>query len=245
MRAGPGSCARTRARRRGLEVAPLSDDVRAELATFLPAEAALANPVDMIATAPAEHYRRARRACWRDIRPPMRSSRSSSRLAHPAERGRDRDPGGHRRDRRTGAGAGRVHDGRGRTPGPEDPTRAIPCLLRVSRRTLRGHSRALPNTACGARRPRETVPAFADAAVRGGGGRDRRCACATARVARAQERRCAAARVLRPIARPRSERRRHAGGGGAAAGSSAERWRSRRLRRRCSTRPRWWPSSSR
>ena len=33
--------------------------MRGELAAFLPAEAALTNPVDMIATAPAEHYRRA------------------------------------------------------------------------------------------------------------------------------------------------------------------------------------------
>ena len=58
MRVARGSCARTRASRWG-STFPTPDEVRAELAAFLPAEAALTNPVDMIATAPAEHYRRA------------------------------------------------------------------------------------------------------------------------------------------------------------------------------------------
>jgi acetyl coenzyme A synthetase (ADP forming)-like protein len=56
---GPGIMCADACEARGLEVVPLADDVRAELATFLPPAAALANPVDMIATAPAEHYRRA------------------------------------------------------------------------------------------------------------------------------------------------------------------------------------------
>src|SRR3984893_5131739 len=43
----------------GLEVPPLHDETRAELAGFLPAEAGLANPVDMIASAPAAAYERA------------------------------------------------------------------------------------------------------------------------------------------------------------------------------------------
>ncbi|HEX9235799.1 MAG TPA: acetate--CoA ligase family protein, partial [Actinomycetota bacterium] len=43
----------------GLEVTPLSERARAGLSEFLPAEASLANPVDMIASATAEHYRRA------------------------------------------------------------------------------------------------------------------------------------------------------------------------------------------
>jgi acetyl coenzyme A synthetase (ADP forming)-like protein len=56
---GPGIMCADACEALGLQVAPLRDDVRAELAAFLPAEAALTNPVDMIATAPAEHYRRA------------------------------------------------------------------------------------------------------------------------------------------------------------------------------------------
>jgi len=56
---GPGIMCADACEARGLEVVPLRDEVRAELATFLPMEASLANPIDMIATAPAEHYRRA------------------------------------------------------------------------------------------------------------------------------------------------------------------------------------------
>jgi acetate---CoA ligase (ADP-forming) len=43
----------------GLEVPELPEGLRVELASFLPGEAACANPVDMIATASAEQYRRA------------------------------------------------------------------------------------------------------------------------------------------------------------------------------------------
>ena len=56
---GPGIMCADACESHGLDVAPLSDELRAELAGFLPAEAALANPIDMIATAPAEHYRQA------------------------------------------------------------------------------------------------------------------------------------------------------------------------------------------
>jgi acetyl coenzyme A synthetase (ADP forming)-like protein len=42
----------------GLEVSPLSERTRQALATFLPAEATTANPVDMIASASAEDYER-------------------------------------------------------------------------------------------------------------------------------------------------------------------------------------------
>jgi acetyl coenzyme A synthetase (ADP forming)-like protein len=56
---GPGIMCADACESLGLEVTPIRDEVRAELAAFLPAEAALTNPVDMIATAPAEHYRRA------------------------------------------------------------------------------------------------------------------------------------------------------------------------------------------
>ena len=44
---------------RGLEVPLLSEDSQAKLRAFLPAGASVGNPVDMIASAPAEHYRRA------------------------------------------------------------------------------------------------------------------------------------------------------------------------------------------
>jgi len=44
---------------RGLEVPVLSNESQAGLREFLPAGASVENPVDMIASAPAEHYRRA------------------------------------------------------------------------------------------------------------------------------------------------------------------------------------------
>jgi len=44
---------------RGLEVPVLSDNSQARLREFLPAGASVGNPVDMIASAPAEHYRKA------------------------------------------------------------------------------------------------------------------------------------------------------------------------------------------
>lgn len=44
---------------RGLEVPVLSEDIQAKLRAFLPAGAGVGNPVDMIASAPAEHYRQA------------------------------------------------------------------------------------------------------------------------------------------------------------------------------------------
>jgi acyl-CoA synthetase (NDP forming) len=44
---------------RGLEVPVLSDDSQRRLRAFLPAGASVTNPVDMIASAPAEHYRQA------------------------------------------------------------------------------------------------------------------------------------------------------------------------------------------
>ena len=44
---------------RGLEVPVLSDNSKARLRAFLPAGASVGNPVDMIASAPAEHYKQA------------------------------------------------------------------------------------------------------------------------------------------------------------------------------------------
>lgn len=43
----------------GLSVPPLDDETAARLRSFLPQEASVANPVDMIATATADHYREA------------------------------------------------------------------------------------------------------------------------------------------------------------------------------------------
>jgi acetate---CoA ligase (ADP-forming) len=56
---GPGILCADACEGLGLEVPPLTDGVRARLAEFLPPEAGLSNPVDMIASASAEHYRRA------------------------------------------------------------------------------------------------------------------------------------------------------------------------------------------
>jgi acyl-CoA synthetase (NDP forming) len=56
---GPGILAADACEAHGLFVPPLSPDTIAELRTFLPEASSLANPIDMLATAPAEHYRRA------------------------------------------------------------------------------------------------------------------------------------------------------------------------------------------
>ena len=54
---GPGIMCADACEAGGLEVPELPDDMRDRLAELLPAEAGLLNPVDMIATATAEHYR--------------------------------------------------------------------------------------------------------------------------------------------------------------------------------------------
>ena len=56
---GPGIMCADACEATGLEVPELAEEVRAQLRGFLPSEAGLGNPVDMIATAGAEHYRRA------------------------------------------------------------------------------------------------------------------------------------------------------------------------------------------
>lgn len=55
---GPGILCADTCEARGLEVPLLSDDSQTKLRQFLLPGASAANPVDMIATAPAEHYRR-------------------------------------------------------------------------------------------------------------------------------------------------------------------------------------------
>jgi acetate---CoA ligase (ADP-forming) len=55
---GPGIMCADACEAGGLEVVQLSPRLQASLAEGLPAEAAVANPVDMLASAPSEHYRR-------------------------------------------------------------------------------------------------------------------------------------------------------------------------------------------
>jgi acetate---CoA ligase (ADP-forming) len=66
---GPGIMCADACEAGGLEVPELPEDVRARLGELLPAEAGLLNPVDMIATATAEHYRGTIRALaeWEGI----------------------------------------------------------------------------------------------------------------------------------------------------------------------------------
>ncbi len=66
---GPGIMCADACEAAGLEVPELPEEVRAALAEHLPAEASLANPVDMIATATAEQYRRsiATLSAWEGI----------------------------------------------------------------------------------------------------------------------------------------------------------------------------------
>ncbi|HEX5375657.1 MAG TPA: GNAT family N-acetyltransferase [Solirubrobacterales bacterium] len=56
---GPGIMCADACETAGLEVPPVPDEIRARLREFLPAEASLGNPVDLIATASAEQYRQA------------------------------------------------------------------------------------------------------------------------------------------------------------------------------------------
>ncbi len=55
---GPGILAADACEGQGLELAQLGDATRAELRAFLPAAANVENPVDMLASAPPEHYAR-------------------------------------------------------------------------------------------------------------------------------------------------------------------------------------------
>jgi acetyl coenzyme A synthetase (ADP forming)-like protein len=63
---GPGILAADACEANGLQVAPLGEATRAELRAFLPAAASVHNPVDLLASAPAEHFRRGLAALLRD-----------------------------------------------------------------------------------------------------------------------------------------------------------------------------------
>lgn len=55
---GPGIMATDAVCGHGMQMAQISDETKAKLREFLPAAASVKNPVDMIASAPLEHYRR-------------------------------------------------------------------------------------------------------------------------------------------------------------------------------------------
>jgi acetate---CoA ligase (ADP-forming) len=63
---GPGILAADACEAQGLELPALSDATVASLRSFLPAAASVANPIDMIASASAEHYERALAAVLQD-----------------------------------------------------------------------------------------------------------------------------------------------------------------------------------
>ena len=65
---GPGILAADSCEANGLELPTLTDATGRELRSFLPAAASVNNPVDMLASAPAEHYHRALGAILRDDR---------------------------------------------------------------------------------------------------------------------------------------------------------------------------------
>jgi acetate---CoA ligase (ADP-forming) len=63
---GPGILAADACEANGLSLPTLSEGTRAQLRSFLPAVASVGNPVDMLASAPADHYRRALGAILHD-----------------------------------------------------------------------------------------------------------------------------------------------------------------------------------
>jgi acetate---CoA ligase (ADP-forming) len=63
---GPGILAADACEANGLHLPSLSEATRSELRSFLPAAASVGNPVDMLASAPADHYRRSLAAILRD-----------------------------------------------------------------------------------------------------------------------------------------------------------------------------------
>ena len=63
---GPGILAADACEANGLQLPSLGDPTRAELRSFLPTAASVGNPVDMLASAPPEHYQRALAAILRD-----------------------------------------------------------------------------------------------------------------------------------------------------------------------------------
>ncbi|MBQ8829760.1 MAG: acetate--CoA ligase family protein [Burkholderiaceae bacterium] len=63
---GPGIMATDAICEAGMEMANLSEETKAQLRSFLPAAASVKNPVDMIASAPLEHYRKTMETVLKD-----------------------------------------------------------------------------------------------------------------------------------------------------------------------------------
>jgi acyl-CoA synthetase (NDP forming) len=63
---GPGILAADACEANGLQLPQLSDATRSDLRAFLPTAASVNNPVDMLASAPADHYRRGLASILRD-----------------------------------------------------------------------------------------------------------------------------------------------------------------------------------
>ncbi len=63
---GPGILCADTCEAEGMKIPVLTDDTQATLRAFLPPQASVGNPVDMIASAPADHYREAIRAVAAD-----------------------------------------------------------------------------------------------------------------------------------------------------------------------------------
>jgi acetate---CoA ligase (ADP-forming) len=86
---GPGILCADTCEAEGMEIPALTDDTQATLRAFLPPQASVGNPVDMIASAPADHYREAIRAVAADpgvdaliaiFVPPLVTRRKMSRV---------------------------------------------------------------------------------------------------------------------------------------------------------------------
>ena len=150
---GPGIMCADACEALGLEVVALRDEVRAELATFLPSEAALTNPVDMIATAPAEHYRRTVAVIGRHEAADAIIAIFIPPLLTKPSRGGARDPRGNHGGRDDRSRAGSLHDRR-RSAGRPRRGRTSRSRRTRSPRTPRGRSPAQRTTACGEARPR-------------------------------------------------------------------------------------------
>ena len=171
---GPGILAADACEANGLELPPLSEATRAELRSFLPAAASVGNPVDMLASAPPDHYRRALAAILRDdsvdsviaifIPPLVTEPAAVATAIAEGARGVERQAGG-----------GRVHAGGGRAGGP-----GAHSFVRVSRiggaGAREGHdlrpmaSEARRPAACRRRFDREPIRRIVDGVLGRGGG---------------------------------------------------------------------------
>ena len=106
---GPGVMCADACEAAGLEVPELPEEVLSSLREFLPPEAGLSNPVDMIATASADHYRQTIRALAAHEGPGRADRHLHQAAAHPARGRRRGDPRGGRGDAAADPRAGGLH----------------------------------------------------------------------------------------------------------------------------------------